>query len=217
MISCLSTTFFSLSLGVVLMKNLLYRIARCLHTSKPCKAQYDTHALYKAIQGDSLKTEQSEAIIKAFSQMLEDKMAACTQRTISKADYERHIYLHKIDLAQLKNDIQQYQKNETLSSLHLLEGLFNDLALNRQKMREKLASLKSEMRLEMSLEKGRMRDSVLSYNLKYQDLYSKIDTEASNGYAATGKLRHDIFYSLTGISYHRRHRSLALLGSISLL
>lgn len=129
------------------------------------------------------------------------RIASCTRSRVSKADYERNIYLHRIDLSQLKNDVQHDQKNETVNALLSHEQLVKDLTMGRQKIREKLAALRSEIRLEMSLEKGRMRDSLMMYRLKYQDLYSKIDSEVSNGFASTGKLRHDIFYSLTGKAY----------------
>lgn len=53
----------------------------------------------------------------------------------------------------------------------------------------------------MSVEKGRQRDGVLLHTIRFQDLRSKIDTEVANGFAALGKLRHDIFYSMTGFFF----------------
>lgn len=117
--------------------------------------------------------------------------------------------MHRIDLTQLKNDIQQNQRNEAMSALLAHEQLVKDLHIGRQKIREKLAALRSEIRFEMSMEKGKMRDAMMMNQLKYQDLYSKIDTEVSNGYALTGKLRHDIFYSLSGFFFTS---AAALLG-----
>lgn len=81
------------------------------------------------------------------------------------------------------------------------DSLFREFIQNIQKSKESLSSLKSESRLEISLEKGRIRDSFLAQFLKFQDLHSKIDTEGSNGNATIGKLRHEIFYSLTGFFF----------------
>lgn len=130
----------------------------------------------------------------------EYRIEAHTSKTITKSDYESYIFLHRIDLTQLKADVQQSQANEAFSSLLAQEQLSKDLHNGRHRVREKLLSLRSEGRLEMTLEKSRMRDVLLGAELNYQDLYSKIDTETSNGFATTEKLRHELFYSLTGKS-----------------
>jgi hypothetical protein len=172
--------------------------------------QFDTFNLFQTLQKDTdLKDEQSKAIMDAYAVVLDSKISTYTNKAISKADYERSIYGHRIDLIQLKNDVQQNQRNEAMSSLLTHEQLMKDLHSGRQKIREKLANLRSEIRFEISMEKGKMRDSMMMNQLKYQDLYSSIDTEVSTGYTTTGKLRHEIFYSLTGFFFTS---AAALLG-----
>lgn len=87
------------------------------------------------------------------------------------------------------------------ASKTLHDQLLLELRLGRQRARESLGALKSELRLEMSLEKGRQRDSHLAQTIKYQDLQSKIDTETSNGLASVEKLRHEILYSALGVLF----------------
>jgi len=69
------------------------------------------------------------------------------------------------------------------------------------------------MRLELSLERGRMRDNVLGQSLKLQDLENMVDTEVGNAHATLGKMRHDIFYSLTGFFFTS---AAAMLGYLRL-
>lgn len=97
--------------------------------------------------------------------------------------------------------MQTQLRNDYSQSKMAHDSLFREFIQNIQKSKESLSSLKSESRLEISLEKGRIRDSFLAQFLKFQDLHSKIDTEGSNGNATIGKLRHEIFYSLTGFFF----------------
>ncbi len=57
------------------------------------------------------------------------------------------------------------------------------------------------MRLEVNLERGRQRDNAQAITLRYQDLMTRVEAEAGNSWAALAKLRHDIFYSLTGFMF----------------
>lgn len=95
------------------------------------------------------------------------------------------------------------------SSKLSLEQILRELRANKQRTREALGAIRSEMRLEISLERGRQRDLTLQNVLKFQDLQSKVDGEVGNAAAASGKLRHDIFYSLAGLLFTS---TAALLG-----
>ena len=109
--------------------------------------------------------------------------------------------------------MQIRQNQQFIQSKANHDQLLRELRTGRQKSRESLGVLKSELRLEMSVEKGRQRDANLMHMLKFQDLTSKIDAASSNGYAALGKLRHDIFYSMTGFFFTS---AAALLGYLRL-
>lgn len=82
-----------------------------------------------------------------------------------------------------------------------MEKLLGDLRSNRQRSRDTLNAIRSEMRLEVNLERGRQRDAALVAALRFQDLKTRVDAEVGNAHAALAKLRHDIFYSLTGFLF----------------
>ena len=65
------------------------------------------------------------------------------------------------------------------------------------------------MRLEKVLEKVRARDEALERDFKLQQFRAKVDSEISNSLASIEKLRHDIFYSLSGFFFTS---AAALLG-----
>lgn len=116
-------------------------------------------------------------------------------------------------MGKLKGELQIRQTQAHQASKLSLEQLLRELRATRQRSRESLGAIRSEMRLEMSLERGRQRDAALATALNFQDLQTRVDMEAGNSYAALGKLRHDIFYSLTGFFFTS---AAALLGYLRL-
>lgn len=98
---------------------------------------------------------------------------------------------------------------ELISSNNLLDTIYRELRTGRQKTREGILSMRSEMRLEKVLEKGRSRDEIIDRDFKLQQFRAKVDNEMGNGLASIEKLRHDIFYSLSGFFFTS---AAALLG-----
>lgn len=81
------------------------------------------------------------------------------------------------------------------------EQILRELRANKQRTREQLGSLRSEMRLEMSLEKSRQKDISLQSALKFQSFESKVECEVGNSDANLGKMRYDILASVTGFFF----------------
>ena len=101
----------------------------------------------------------------------------------------------------LKGDLQLRQTQTYQSGKLASEALLRELVNHRQRSREALGAIRSDMRLEINLERGKQRDVALSTALQFQDLMTRVESETGNSYAALAKLRHDIFYSLTGFLF----------------
>lgn len=136
-----------------------------------------------------------------LTQILNSKIKALENCYVTKNSFQEKIYGNKIQMSQLENKVHNRIQNNLSQSYLGLDQLSREWTLNKQKIREAIVSFKSDIRLEMSLEKGRIRDSFMAQQLKFQDLSARIDTEGSNGHAGLGKLRHDIFYSFVGFIF----------------
>jgi hypothetical protein len=97
--------------------------------------------------------------------------------------------------------MQIKQSAELIQAKASLSQLQRELRSGRQKARESLNHLRSELRLDLSIEKGKQRDSALGHLIRFEDVRGRIDGEVANGYVGLGKLRHDIFYSMTGFFF----------------
>jgi Protein of unknown function (DUF1640) len=122
-----------------------------------------------------------------------------TKSAVSKANYERHIYLHRIELTELKNEVHTQQKNESIIVLNALESVLQELQKQKIKLREILSNLKASLRLDLSLEKRSVRDSLLNRQLKLIDLSSQINAERSQGFTLAEKARNEILSYVTSV------------------
>lgn len=114
-----------------------------------------------------------------------------------------------MNLHRIRNESKVHFTKELIGSNNLLDNLYRELRTGRQKTREGFLSIRSEMRLEKVLEKGRARDEGLDRDFKLQRFKAKVDSEIGNCLASIEKLRHDIFYSLSGFFFTS---AAALLG-----
>ena len=108
----------------------------------------------------------------------------------------------------MRNESKLNFTKELIDTNNLLD-IFRELRIGRQKTREGFLGIRSEMRLEKVLEKGRARDEKLERDFRLQRFRAKVDSEVGNCLASIEKLRHDIFYSLSGFFFTS---AAALLG-----
>lgn len=87
------------------------------------------------------------------------------------------------------------------TSIATHNSLLADLRLTRQKARQDLHTIRSDLKLDFALERGRGRDAWLSQTIKLQDLSNRLDTEIGNGMTGIEKLRHEILYSALGVLF----------------
>lgn len=98
---------------------------------------------------------------------------------------------------------EAFQKQKEVSSAvqNLQECTLRDLRTTRQRIRDLLATVRSERRLDCSLEQSRQRHALVEMNLKWSELQNKVDAALGQARTALGKLRHDVLYTLTGFFF----------------
>lgn len=80
-------------------------------------------------------------------------------------------------------------------------NLIKDLRTHQLRSREALASIRSERRLELCIERSRGRDDMTGTAMRFQEFCNDVDGDRGNCEAALGKLRHDVLYSLVGFFF----------------
>ena len=114
-----------------------------------------------------------------------------------------------MNLHKIRNDARIANNREIIDSNNALEQLHRDLRTGKQRIRESILAIRSELRLQKALDKGKYQEEVMERDVKLQQFKAKIDNEVGSCMAAVEKLRHDIFYSLSGFFFTS---AAALLG-----
>ncbi len=161
----------------------------------------DTNALVKRLASAGMSGEASVQLCQLLNEALYTAVQGISESSVARASFQKEMSLFNVELSKLKGDLHNRHSLTYQSSKQSLETLLRELRSSRQRARETLGAIRSETRLEINLERGRQRDAALATALKFQDLQTQVDAEVGNAHAALAKLRHDIFYSLTGFLF----------------
>ncbi|KAG8220849.1 hypothetical protein J3R82DRAFT_2343 [Butyriboletus roseoflavus] len=103
-----------------------------------------------------------------------------TSNMVTKADQEKHQYTQQVDFAQLKSELQLMEKNDLAMIKAESDRLQVDMEKLKQRLREEITRTQAGVRLDLNLEKGRMRDESSSQELKIKEVDTRIEQEIAN-------------------------------------
>lgn len=113
-------------------------------------------------------------------------------------EYEEFQREHNGNLMKLKSDLQMARIKDYVHSKTLYDQVSRDLFLGKQRCRETLGMIRSEIKLDMSIERGRQKDKQASINMKIQNLSSKFEGEAANCISSIQRIRQETMYTIVG-------------------
>ncbi len=101
--------------------------------------------------------------------------------TCSRADTFRHglqhHYTQQVDFAQLKSELQLTEKNDLAMLKAENDRLVTDIEKLKQRLREEITRTQAGVRLDLNLEKGRMREQSSGQELKIKEVDTRIEQE----------------------------------------
>jgi hypothetical protein len=113
-------------------------------------------------------------------------------------EQDKHVHMYRADFAQLKSEVHMLEKNDFAALKADNERLTQDLDKMKEKMREELNKLQAGVRLDLSLEKGRVRDEAQQHELKIQEVDNRIKTEVLTMRSTIHSLKWDIIKYIIG-------------------
>lgn len=85
------------------------------------------------------------------------------------------MYQQKVDFAQLRSELQTLDKNEFASTKNEHDRLSVEIEKLRQKFKEEVNKIQASVRLDLNLEKGRIRDESSVHELKIKETDNRIE------------------------------------------
>lgn len=141
---------------------------------------FDTRKFAVQLEREGFTPAQAEAVLKSLSTVLNDTISAVRQNNISKSDFSKRVYQQKVDFSKLKSELQTLDRGDFDRITDDHERLITDVEKTRQQFKEVVAKARANVRLDLNLEKGRMREQSAAHDLKIQELNARIDQELSN-------------------------------------
>ncbi|CAN4078793.1 unnamed protein product [Withania somnifera] len=144
-----------------------------------CKRLFlvDTLALVRKLEAQGVPTKHAEAITAAITEVLNDSLENVAQNLVSKADLQRLEMIQESKLSKFKSEVQSSQENHFSLLQHETEKLKSDIEKMRRELRYEIDKVSAGQRLDLNLERGRIRDELANQNQETANLTNTLDRE----------------------------------------
>lgn len=137
----------------------------------------DTLALVRKLEAQGFTVNQAEAITAAMTDVVNDCLESVAQSFVSKSELEKSDLLRENALSKLKMDVQSSQENRVTVIQRDIEKLKTDIDKLRSEMRFEMDKVSAGQRLDLNLERGRMREELAKQNTETSNLTNKLNKE----------------------------------------
>lgn len=164
---------------------LLYsnRRGQVLHISQLVKSNgkraflVDTLALVRRLEAQGVPSKHAEAITSAITEVLNDTLENVAQSFVSKGEMQKSEMMQDANLSKFKSQVQSSQEHHFSSLQRESEKLRGDIEKMRSELRYEIDKVTAGQRLDLNLERGRIRDELAKQNAETTELTTKLDRE----------------------------------------
>lgn len=165
-------------------------LSRCSPSSalaNPCAAvfareihNFDTRKFAVQLEKEKFSAAQADAVLRALDSVLSSTVDMLSGDQVSRQEFSKRVYQQKVDFTKLRSELQNLDKADfgRINDEH--ERLTTDVEKARQQFKETVAKARANVRLDLNLEKGRVREESAGHELRLQELNARIDQELSN-------------------------------------
>ncbi|ODV96478.1 hypothetical protein PACTADRAFT_33645 [Pachysolen tannophilus NRRL Y-2460] len=147
---------------------------------KNLNSNFDTQHFVEELEQNGFTSKQSQTAVKIFTDSINDSFKIFGSNLITKEKLSKLSYQQKVDFAKLKSELQTTDRSEFNKIKNEYEYLKDDLEKVRIKLKEEINRSLSSVRLDLNLEKGRIREESSIHDLKIKETDTRIDQEISN-------------------------------------
>ncbi|KAL1731141.1 hypothetical protein EV714DRAFT_209462 [Schizophyllum commune] len=149
-------------------------------TSRRSDFHFDTHHFVERLEREGLNRAQAEGIMTAMAEVIDESIRNMTSNMVTKAEQEKQHYTQQVDFAQIKSELQLMEKNDLAMLKAENDRLLNDIEKLKQRLREEITRTQAGVRLDLNLEKGRIREESSGQELKIKEIDTRIEQEIAN-------------------------------------
>ncbi|KAM7524101.1 hypothetical protein LguiA_014003 [Lonicera macranthoides] len=174
----------------------------------------DTLALVRRLEAQGLPSKQAEAITASITEVLNDTIETFTHSFVSKPEMQKIELTQDSSLSKFKSEVQNSQGHHFSLLQHETEKLKGDIEKMRSELRYEVDKVAAGQRLDMNLERGRIRDELASQNQETCSLTNKLDREVHSLRAQVEAAKYDVIKYCIGTLVSISAVSLAMIRTL---
>ncbi|ORY88024.1 mitochondrion protein [Leucosporidium creatinivorum] len=154
-------------------------VLRQFHSAPSPLAQYhfDTADYVTRLESHGLSRTQAEGVIDTLEEIIGESIQTMQGNLVTRAEQDKHHYQQKVDFASLKQTLELSEKTDFVNLKAENERLLGDIERLKQRLREEITRTQAGVRLDLNLEKGRIRDELSTRVVKLADVDTRIENE----------------------------------------
>ncbi|KAK2998363.1 hypothetical protein RJ639_023660, partial [Escallonia herrerae] len=152
----------------------------------------DTLALVRSLEAQGVPSKQAEAITAAITEVLNDSLENVAHSFVSKAEMQKSEMIQDANLSKFKSEVQSSQEHHFSLLQRETEKLRNDIEKMRSELRYEIDKVTAGQRLDLNLERGRIRDELANQNAETTNLTNKLDREIHGLRAQLEAAKYDV-------------------------
>ena len=145
----------------------------------PRDHHFDTLKLVQSLRAQGFSETQSVALMRVLSDAISESIQNLTRTMVLREDAEKSTYTQKVDFTKLRTELLSSDRTESNLTLASHEKLTNDLAKLNSRLRDEIARTTASVRLDLNLEKGRIREEAGVQELKIKETETRIEQEVA--------------------------------------
>ncbi|SCV99703.1 LAFE_0B00650g1_1 [Lachancea fermentati] len=144
-------------------------------------------------------SQQANALVNIMSSALKGGITHVSQDLASREKLIQLVYQQRVDFAKLRDQLLSADRSEFHSIQNEYEGIRNDLEKLRTKLREEITKANAGFKLDLSLEKGRIREESSHHDLQIKEIDTRIDQEVTNMKMQIDSVKTQVMQWLIGV------------------
>ncbi|XP_074313263.1 protein FMP32, mitochondrial-like [Silene latifolia] len=137
----------------------------------------DTLAMVRSLEKEGIPSKQAEAITSAITGVLNDTLENVSYTFVSKAEMQKTELVQDGNISKFKTEVQTSQDHHFALLQRETEKLQGDIEKLQRELKYEIDKVTAGQRLDLNLEKGRIREELNNQKTETSNLTNKLDRE----------------------------------------
>lgn len=161
---------------------------------------YDTLTMVRELEDCGYTVAQSEQINATLLQSLNENTKNTRSNLVMRDTFEKIGYDQTLVIAALRDELESTESSSFAATKNDHETIDSDIEKVKTKFREELLRIQARLRLDLNLEKSRVRDRRAEHDLRLRETDAKIDEVISGLETHRASVKLSIIQWVTGLA-----------------